>query len=222
MRSPPSYPRVAHVPPAPAATRDDLVLDEGSLRALLAQPVVVEEKLDGANVMLWVEDDVVHAATRGGPGARDRSGQLGPLRAWVAERAPSLRGLLTNGWILYGEWMWLRHSVRYDALPELLIGLDLCSPDTGFASLVERDRTLARAGLVPPPRLFDGVLRTRRRLDELLATSRYGDDRAEGLIVRPVDATRAGVRLAKVVAPAFVGRTDESWRGQRERNAVVR
>ncbi len=221
MTWPPQYPRVPHLPPAPEATRDDLVLDRRATSALLAERVVVEEKLDGANVMLWLDRDAVKAATRGGPGARDRGAQLGPLRAWAAGRIDTLRPLLADRRVLYGEWMWLTHSIAYDALPDSFIGLDLLSPETGFATLATRDQALDSAGLVSPPRLFTGVLGTRERLDELLATSRYGGHRAEGLIIRPT-APGSRVRVAKVVGERFERRSDESWRRDRQRNALAR
>lgn len=220
MSWPPPYPRVPHLLPAPAAARDDLVLDEEAASAMLSEPVIVEEKLDGANVMLWWDGDRVQAATRGGPGARDRGGQLGPLRAWAAERAARLRPALSNDSVVYGEWLWLRHSVPYDALPDALVAFDLLSSRDGFASVVERDRICAHAGLAPPPRLFSGVLGTRERLDELFTISRYGSGPAEGLILRPIDAASARWRIAKVVADCFSPRTDESWHGKPERNAL--
>ena len=53
---------------------------------MLARPVLVEEKLDGANVVVWLEDERIECALRSGVGAQDRGKQLGPLRAWLAER----------------------------------------------------------------------------------------------------------------------------------------
>lgn len=220
MSWPPPYPRVAHLPPGPGSVRDDLVLSKENARALLSQPVVIEEKLDGANVMLWLEADRVRAATRGGPGAQDRSSQLGPLRAWAARKDAQLRPLLSGGRVLYGEWLWLTHSHPYDALPDHLVGLDLYSREQGFAPLAERDRALISAAVALPPRLFTGVLHGRPHLDELLGLSRYGTYPAEGLVIRLTTGQEGMPRLAKVVSPSFERRGDESWQAQRQRNTV--
>lgn len=219
MTWPPPYPRIAHLPPAPKASRDDLVLDGPSAARLLAEPVIVEEKLDGASVVLWREGDQVQAATRGGPDARDRAGQLGPLRAWVAGRADPLHSLLAGGRVLYGEWLWLRHGVSYDALPDFLIGLDLRLEDGTFAPPAGRDRALAQARVHVPPRLFSGVLGGRHRLDELMTRSRLGGDLAEGAVVR-LERSGQSPRLAKVVSRTFAARTDDSWRVESPRNSV--
>lgn len=217
MSWPPPYPRVPHLPPAPRATRNDLILDESAAQHLLSQEVVVEEKLDGANVMLWMDDGRLEVATRGGPGAQDRAGQLGPLRAWAAARIEPLGHLLAGGRVLYGEWMWLTHSTAYDALPDHLIGFDHYSSG-GFASLVERDAALKRAAVAGPPPIFQGKLRSRERVDELLEQSRFGSGPAEGLIVRPIKPE--GPRLAKVVHASFSIRGDSAWSKSRERNAL--
>lgn len=212
---PPPYPRTPHLWPVPGRP-SRLVLSAAEARRWLCEPVVVEEKLDGANVSLWA-DGSVQVASRGGAGAMDRGGQLGRLRAWAAERSADLRELLAGGHVLYGEWLWLRHGIGYDRLPDWLVALDLWHPDRGFADLMERDERCARAGLVVPPRLFTGVLHDRETLLALLGQSRVGPGPAEGLVLRA-----SGGRRCKLVAPAFARRGDEDWVGEREHNALDR
>ncbi len=220
MSWPPPYPRVPYLPPAPPGARDDLVVDEAAARRLLTEPVVVEEKLDGANVVLWSADHSVQAATRGGPGAQDRAGQLGSLRAWAAAHVSQLEPLLAKGRALYAEWLWLTHTVAYDSLPSHLVAFDLYSPQAGFARVAERDRNLEDVGLARPPKIFAGVLRGPEHLDELLGTSRFGSEAAEGLIIRATCPSDAVPRIAKAVPHTFTPRSDESWGRALERNAV--
>ena len=209
------------MPPAAGSSRDDLVLEPAAARTLLNEPVVVEEKLDGANVMLWRADDGLQAATRAGGGAIDRAGQLGPLRRWAGDRVASLMPVVERGWVIYAEWLWLSHSIAYSSLPQALVAIDLLSASGGFAAVDERDRVCAEAGLLTPPSQFRGMLHTRGQLDRLFAKSAFGNEAAEGLIVRP-DPPRPGPRLAKVLAPGFARRSDDSWSTARERNTVAR
>lgn len=219
MTWPPQYPRVPHLSPAREAARDDLVLDEAATRKLLDQPVVVEEKLDGASVTLWLEEGLLCVASRGGVGAMDRGGQLGPLRAWAAARLPQLVPLLGDDRVLYAEWLWLRHGVSYDSLPSHLIALDLFSPN-GFATLAERDSALAAAGLVAPPRLLEGSGLSRAAIQGSIGISAFGSQPAEGVVVRAVHAWD-GPRLAKAVSSSFEPRGNEDWRTSRERNLMA-
>jgi hypothetical protein len=61
--TPPPYPRIPHLAPG-RGTRDDLVLGTEDRAALLRRPVALEEKLDGANVVLWWEEDWIASALR--------------------------------------------------------------------------------------------------------------------------------------------------------------
>lgn len=177
-------------------------------------PVVVEEKLDGANVSIWWEDQHLKVAARGGPGAMDRAGQLGPLRARVDRLYPAMRWLLADGAALYAEWLWLTHTIVYDQLPDHLIVLDIRLPGRGFAPLPERDELCRSMRLPVPPRLFSGVLGTAENLRLLLGRSRFGATAMEGIVLCRDDG-----RVAKVVRAGFVPAPDD--RIARRRNTLA-
>ena len=198
------YPRVPHLLPSAEVTPDDVVLDPEERERFLQEPVIVEEKLDGANAMLWLEGGgVVQVAGRSGVGGMDRGGQFGRLRAWAAERSDVLPALLRGGEVLYGEWMYLTHTVYYDRLPDLFVGTDLYVPKTGFVRAEERDRRLGEAGLCAPPRLFTGTLGGEESLASLLGTSAFGSQLSEGLVLRREGEGRL-LERAKVLRPGFV------------------
>jgi len=197
------------------------VLDADAARQFFAGDVLVEEKLDGANVALWLDDDsIVQVATRGGAAAQDRAGQRGPLRRWAAEHSDALRALLDGGWALYGEWLWRSHGVRYSRLPDWLVGLDLWHPELQWAKIEERDERLMRGGVGVPPRLADWThLKGADEVHRLIALTAYGESVGEGAIVRRRDGLEP--RLAKVVSTDFARPGDDHWR-RGERNALAR
>jgi len=209
VTAPPPYPRIAHLVPGRGGTGDDRVLPPGRLASFLERPVLVEEKLDGANVMLWLEDDVVRSSLRAGPGALDRAGQLGALRAWVGPRSDQLRALLSGELVLYAEWLHRTHSIRYDRLPSYLIGLDLRSAGGRFLGPGERDERFDQAGIDPPPELARGVTRSVADLDALAGLSRFGHEAMEGVVVRSLDGTEP--RIAKLLRAGFVRVADHAW-----------
>lgn len=217
MTAPPPYPRIPHLV-AGRGTDDDLVLAPTGIAALLGAPVLVEEKVDGANVTLWMENDRVEAALRSGPGAMDRAGQLGPLRAWAAEHDAALREVLSDDRVLYAEWMLLTHSSPYDRLPAYLVALDLWTPSAGFRIAAERDALCAGAGLVTPPHLWTGVAGTVADVERLLGPSAWGSGPAEGLVVRSL--ADPAVR-AKLVPAGFRRLGDDEWRAGRPRNRLA-
>lgn len=218
MTAPPAYPRVAHLVGG-RGTRDDLVLGEGDRQALLDGPVVIEEKLDGANVVLWVEDHQVKVALRSGEGASDRAGQLGPLRAWIAEHTDPLRTLLDGETAAYAEWLLLTHSVAYDQLPAYLVVLDLWDPATGFVLVAERDRRCRDAEVACVPTVWKGTPRTVDEVERHFGTSTFGHEPMEGLVVRTVDGRSP--RLAKILRPGFGRIDDDAWASGRPRNQLA-
>ncbi len=197
--TPPPYPRTPYLVAPAQPSGSDRVLPATEVAGWCRTPVLVEEKLDGANVSLWLEQGQIQVATRGGTGAMDRAGQLGRLRAWAAENAGRVTTLLADGWSAYGEWLWLRHGVAYDRLPDLLVVLDCWHPDAGMASVAERDARVTAAGLMTPPVRHAGELRDLPELLSLLGYSAYADIRAEGLVVRRI----ADDARCKVVDPAY-------------------
>jgi len=179
--------------------------------------VVVEEKLDGANVSLWLEDGVVTCGLRSGPGAMDRAGQLGPLRAWVAQHDQALRQTLAEYQAIYAEWLLLSHSVGYDRLPSYLVVLDLWRPE-GFATPDERNGACSAAGLPGPPEVWRGVPGSLAAIEALLGPSSFGPEPMEGLVVRTVDGRPP--RLAKLRRGGFDQLDDAEWRRGRPHNRL--
>jgi hypothetical protein len=216
MTVPPPYPRIPHLV-AGRGTSDDRVVPTKDVSAFLSRPALVEEKLDGANVVVWLDDGRVECALRSGVGAQDRGRQLGPLRAWLAERADRFRELL-DGRALYAEWLLVAHGVRYDALPAYLVGLDLWSAKSGFAAPDARNDLLNLAGLVAAPELCRGTIDGIDSLEGLLGPSRVGSEPMEGVVVRPLDGREP--RIAKLLNAGFSPATDTAWRRGRPRNLL--
>ena len=215
---PTPYPRIPYLTVHASLSGDDLVLDAAARQQWLGERVLVEEKLDGANVCLWLgADGSVQSAGRSGAGGRDRAQQFGRLRAWVAERSELLRPLLRQGRIVYGEWLYLRHTIAYNRLPDYFVGLDVRQSNGDFLSSRERDAELGSAGLVAPPPLFAGRLETLDRLLNLLSGSAFGADPPEGAVLRSLEGRRS---LVKFVHPDFRRLSDDDWRRGRPENGL--
>jgi hypothetical protein len=217
--TPPKYPRVPHLAGSVGANADDVALSQRESEALLSRPLVVEEKLDGANVALWVDAGVPRVATRGGADAADRAGILGPVRAWVMERADALREVLGEHHAVYAEWLLRRHAVPYTRLPAPFIGIDVLDLRTAeFAPPTERDRILGLAGLHAAPCLFRGRLGSGAHPRSLHGRSRFGDEPAEGLVVRATEPPRV---IAKLLDPRWAGAGAAPWSPDPRSNVVT-
>lgn len=195
--------------------RDDKVLSAAEVRQLLSSEVVVEEKLDGANLGLSLSSGgVLRAQNRGQYLDEPHAGQFSRLPGWLAQHEIGLRTVLRPELMLFGEWCAARHSLGYDALPDWFLLFDVYDRSSGrFWSTARRDVLAAEAGLATVPRLLTGHT-TLESLKQLLldVPSRYRAGLPlEGVVVRRESAEWCEAR-AKLVRPDFAQAIDTHWR----------
>ena len=95
--------------------REDKILSSSEARAFLDGTVIVEEKVDGANLGLSVgPDGRVRAQSRGNYLAPGRChAQWSPLWLWLAQREEALAKALGSELMLFGEWAYALHTIAY-------------------------------------------------------------------------------------------------------------
>ncbi len=192
--------------------RDDKILKAAEAADFLSAEVIVEEKVDGANLGLSLgPDGRVRAQSRGNYLASGRShAQWNPLWPWLAERRDILENGLSNGLVIFGEWCYARHTVPYDALPDWFLGFDIFEvASRRFWSVERRNEWLRQKGLVSVPEVKRGHLSS-KRLPSLLGNSAVGSTPMEGIYLRRDQDGWLQAR-AKVVSTAFQQQIEEHW-----------
>jgi len=196
--------------------RDDKVLSRAEADALLAGPVRVEEKLDGANLGLsYAPDGRLRAQNRGQYLIRPYSGQFSRLGGWLSMHEWQWRERLAPNLILFGEWCAAVHSLDYTELPDWFLLFDVYDRDAqGFWSARRRDTLAASLGLALVPLLHDGQTDL-RQLIKLVnsARSRFRDGPLEGVVIRSDFADWCESR-AKLVRTEFTQVISEHWRSR--------
>ena len=194
--------------------RDDKVMSPSEVAALLAGDVVVEEKLDGANVGLSLAPDgSLRAQNRGQYLAEPHAGQFARLPAWLSQHGDALRSALTPNLILFGEWCAARHSLDYVTLPDWFLLFDVYDRIADrFWSSSRRNALASGAGLVTVPQLLHGKA-TVQTLKQLVTdtASRYRTGALEGVVIRRESVDWCEAR-AKLVRPDFTQAIDTHWR----------
>lgn len=194
--------------------RDDKVMSPTEVTALLAGDVVVEEKLDGANLGLSLAPDgSLRAQNRGQYLAEPHAGQFARLPAWLGQHSEDLRSVLTPKLIVFGEWCAARHSLDYAALPDWFLLFDVYDRGAGqFWSTPRRNDLASRAGLLTVPQVQQGKV-TVSDLKKLVSdtTSRYRAGPLEGVVIRRESVDWCEAR-AKLVRPDFTQTIDTHWR----------
>lgn len=193
------------------AIRGDKLLGTAARVRLLAGTVVVEEKIDGANVGIAVDDDdrviAWNRNTKLGPGAHP---QFEPLWPWLANRSAGFRKTLGRDLVLFGEWCFARHSVEYTRLPDWWMLFDVWDRRVSrFWSTTRRDALGHELGLSVVPQVARGRFDV-AGIQALLGRSRVGDAPMEGLYVRSDDGVHETGR-AKIVRAEFTQAIGEHW-----------
>jgi hypothetical protein len=142
-------------------------------------------------------------------------------------KRPVLKTMLGSRFILYGEWLYAKHSVHYCKLPHYFFEFDIYDKDADqFLDLDTRLRILEGTGLRTVQVIHHGRV-TASELQSLIGPSAFDsafdnpvtgntDHLMEGLYLR----TEAGGYVtgrAKMVRPEFVERVKQSehWQHQK-------
>lgn len=196
--------------------RDDKVLSTEEVRALLGSEVVVEEKLDGANLGFSVgADGSIRAQNRGSYLHKPYPAQFARLDDWLARHEDRLFDLLGEHLVAFGEWCAARHTLDYDALPDWWLMFDVYDRrELRFWSTSRRNALATKLGVVRVPRLHHG----RTSLDQLrtwIATdhSHFRAGGIEGVVVRR-ENTDWLLDRAKLVHPGFTQAIGDHWRSR--------
>jgi hypothetical protein len=171
------YPRTPHLEGSRLQPGDE-DLDSVPFRQVAGRYLVVEEKLDGANAgisfdahgRLWLQSRG-HYLT-GGP----REKHFNLFKQWAHALATDLYDILGCRYVLYGEWLYARHTVFYNRLPHYFHEFDVLDTETGtFLSTARRRKLLELLPIVPVPVLHEGPARSPEQLTALIVPSRYKD-----------------------------------------------
>jgi hypothetical protein len=195
-------------------SRSDKVLAPAEATQFLNGDVVVEEKVDGANVGFSVLNGSVVVQSRGEYIRHPAHSQFSPLWPWLARREAALTEALDNDLVLFGEWCYAVHSVRYNSLPDWFLGFDVYDRRVRrFWSAARRNELLQRIGLLSVPELGRGHYCIRElKLTLSREPSRFGGS-IEGLYLRRENDGWLDHR-AKLVRAEFVQAIGEHWSGR--------
>lgn len=157
------FPRTRHLFDAGGSgvSRDDLLFDsseeavfytQGGKRKQKTQQqlVCLEEKVDGANLGISLGEDMqLRVQNRSHFVNSKTHRQFNCLDLWIEENSAALYELLKTGnFVLFGEWLYAKHSIHYTRLPGYFMAFDLYDKSVGkFFSWRERNRRLESTGI---------------------------------------------------------------------------
>jgi hypothetical protein len=207
------FPRTPHLFVIPGALfREDKVMDEKEQEIVFSGSVILEEKVDGANVGISFNSlGELIFQNRGNYITPESHPQFNSLNEWAYIRYEQLRNELSDQFILFGEWCYLKHSIYYTKLPDWMLGFDIYERNTGkFLSVQRRNEIFHACKITPVPFVFKGKLTKADIVKWLSTPSQLYDGPIEGLYIRTETFDYLDIR-AKLVQSDFIQTIDEHW-----------
>ena len=138
------YPRTHHLQGSRLQPGDE-DLNAVPFETLKGKYVVVEEKVDGANAAIsFGEEGELRLQSRGHyltGGPREKHFAL--FKSWAHTHVQAFRKVLGARYVLYGEWLYAKHTIYYNHLPHYFMEFDVLDTLTGiFLSTVQRKKLL--------------------------------------------------------------------------------
>ena len=191
--------------------RGDKVMSNVEQTRFLSHELVVEEKVDGANLGISFDTDGnIRAQNRGAYLPLPSSGQWKKLADWLVPIKDDLFEHLTDRYILFGEWCFARHSVFYDRLPDWFLGFDVYDKKAGRFLSCERRDTVFRATHIHQIPMIERGIFALPDLSKLMLQSKFSNRPSEGIYLR-LDQGDWLAQRAKLVRPAFIQAVEQHW-----------
>lgn len=169
------YPRTPHIEGSRLQPGDE-DLSQIPFTEIKGKHLVVEEKCDGANSALsFGEGGELLLQSRGHyltGGYRERHFNL--MKQWAVIHRDAFYERLGKRYIMYGEWLYAKHTVFYDALPHFFLEFDILDREGGiFLDTPSRRKLLEGLPVVSVPVLGEGCFSDKQQLLSLLGQSAY-------------------------------------------------
>lgn len=169
------YPRTPHIEGSRLQPGDE-DLSQIPFSSIAGKNLVIEEKCDGANSAIsFDENGELLLQSRGHyltGGYRERHYNL--MKQWAMVHKDAFYQVLGKRYIMYGEWMYAKHTVYYDALPHYFLEFDILDRETGvFLDTPSRHELIKELPVVSVPVLGTGVYQSKEEMLKLLGQSNY-------------------------------------------------
>ena len=188
------FPRTHHLfnTGGSAVTRDDLVLEGEDRNCFFGRSLIIQEKIDGANLGFTLTSDYeIRAQNRSHFVSSSTSEQFKSLDTWISSHSIEICSILEpNKHVLYGEWCYAEHSIPYLALPDYFIAFDIFDRIEGrFLSVQRVEKILSETSIFMVPlvevgKQFSDEEEVSDYLYQLKSQFRDDDGYAEGIIMR--------------------------------------
>lgn len=176
------YPRTPHIQGSRLQVGDE-DLSQVPFSHIFNRHIVIEEKIDGANSAISFDGDGNlllqsrgHYLSLNVDEYRER--HYNPLKRWAKANQDIFFDVLGDRYVMYGEWMYAKHTVFYDALPHYFMEFDIYDREKKeFLDTKRRREMTEKMGIVSSvPVIGEGFYTKKEDILSLIGHSNYITD----------------------------------------------
>lgn len=215
------FPRTKHLINLGSATRDDLLVPETDKKLYYKEEVEICEKVDGAQLGLSIDENYkIHAQNRSHYVNSKSHSQFKKLDKWIDDHKDGLYTILDKNLILFGEWMYAKHSIKYTQLPDYFLAFDLYDKNKKkFYSRDYLEKLLEQTNIIPVRLIKKGKITEKELLDLLDSKSFYTENKLEGVYIK-INKNNYVEKRCKIVRNDFICGNDHWSKKQTEINQI--
>ncbi len=191
--------------------RQDKIISENERLLLSSKKVIIEEKIDGANLGISFNSDTeLRLQNRGSFLIEPLSGQWKALPDWLKLHRDELFDCIHDRYIIFGEWCYAKHSIFYDSLPDYFLVFDVFDKTKEtFLTRSKRNMLLSKTNLHCVPLIDEGPV-VLNNLKDYIKKSKFSNEISEGIYLRIESSEYVDVR-AKIVRSDFSQKILQHW-----------
>lgn len=195
-------PRTLHIEGSrmPPGKSDPEAIQFAKLRG---EPLTIEEKVDGTGVGICFEENALAIYHRGTKleNFTGKNKEFWPLYTWAIRNLDDLGWMLGDRYIMFGEWMYLKHHIFYDRLPHWFLESDIYDQqDQVWLSTKRRTKLIEQysaIGIRQVPVLKEMQPTKLKQLTELIKRSQYQSEHWPAMMWKFCEVE--GIELDKVM-----------------------
>ena len=223
----PEYPRIPHL-----MGKSNLYDDDIEINVTFGFDAYVQEKVDGANCGIsWLDGPILrnrkHVLRKGFERDTPAKKQFVPAWNWLHEKEDDLKEIM-NRWqgqvTVYGEWMFAKHSIGYEKLPDYFLAYDVWSCDENKFISPNVCRELFKGTGIEWIEAEKLNIQSFGDLKSILdSVSKYRDGVKEGIVIKRPDATDKWIDETFKVVRSDFERADDTWNKKGiEKNKIIK
>jgi len=182
------FPRTQHIFNIGGATVDDRMLSTDDYEMFMNdKDVFIAEKVDGAQMGISIDENYKVMVQNRSHYVNSKShSQFEKLDKWIMDHSQALFEFLDQDTILFGEWLYAKHSISYTNLPDYFMAFDLYNKKKKL--FYNRDimiEKLQDTNICYVREMYRGKIKDKNQLLKMIEQkSEYTDGRVEGIYLK--------------------------------------